>query len=610
MEDENVFADYHAKLNQLRQSGIIQGFRIDHIDGLYDPAEYIKRLRNLVGIDTYVVAEKILEEKEQVQQHWEIEGTSGYEFLAFANQLFTNRAGARKILGFYKTLVPGLPTYKELVAQNKRLILQEHMAGEWENLTTFFYELGLASSYSKDKIKEAIGLLMLCFPVYRIYPSTLPLAEEDSKIVRSAFAAARSLESDCADELNYLESLWTEPSDGKYKEASLRFLKRLMQFSGPLTAKGVEDTTFYIYNPLISHDEVGDTSSRLGISVSDFHRKMINRQKYLPLSLNATATHDTKRGEDARLRLNVLSEIPDEWIENVQHWMEIGQQFTTRLGDRVAPEVNEMYFIYQSLLGGFPEDFKVSDDFAERIQTYLTKVMREAKVNSSWEKPDEAYEKACLDFVTRILHDEERFLKSFIPFVTNVTRLAGIYSLAQTLLKITLPGIPDTYQGTELWDLSFVDPDNRRPVDYALRTAILKEMKGIEEKGRDVLLDFVFRKQPAGAGKLFVTWKALNFRRRSGHLFVKGDYIPLEVSGGSTTGFAFARNLESRWALIVIPLGVAGKDSQNDDSYIDLPGDAPSTWKNIFTGDIVKTEGRLFLRPAFGKFPVALLYND
>jgi (1->4)-alpha-D-glucan 1-alpha-D-glucosylmutase len=608
MEDETVFSDYHTRLHQLRESGIIQGFRIDHIDGLYDPAKYIRRLRNLVGIDTYVIAEKILEEREQVQHHWEIEGTSGYEFLALVSQLFTDKAGARKILGFYKTLAPGLPTYKELVLQNKRLILQEHMAGEWDNLTAFFYALGLGASFPERKIKEAIGLLMLSIPVYRIYPESLPLQGEDLKIIQSAFNAARSLESDCADELNYLESLMTTTTDKKRCENALMFFKRLMQFTGPLTAKGVEDTTFYVYNPLISHDEVGDAPSRLGISVPEFHMKMINRQKNLPLSLNATATHDTKRGEDARLRLNVLSEIPDEWTEKVQEWMKMNQKFVTHLGDRAAPEVNEVYFIYQSLIGGFPEDFKANEDFIERIQAYLTKVMREAKVNSNWEKPDEIYEKACLDFVAGILRDEDEFLKSFIPFAMQVAKHARVYSLAQTLLKITSPGIPDTYQGTELWDLSFVDPDNRRPVDYTLRIALLNEMKANQQKGVDELLRFVSGKEYLGAAKLFVTWKALNFRKSSDHLFVKGDYVPLNVSHADNA-IAFARNTGNQWALILIPLNLSRTSVSMNTEYVVLPEGAPFNWKNLFTEEIIQTEGRLLLKSAFGKFPVALLYN-
>lgn len=602
MEDENVFKDYHAYLHQLRREGAVQGFRIDHIDGLYDPTEYIRRLRNLVGIDTYVIAEKILEEREGIPAHWEIEGTSGYEFLAHVSQLFTDRIGARKILGFYKTLVPGIPTYKELVLQNKKLILKEHMAGEWENLVRLFSELGLLQSFPRQKMKDAIGLLMLSLPVYRIYPDALPLQDEDLKVFQMAFATAQSLASDCGDELSYLELLFTTPSQPDVEKEILRFLRRLMQFTGPLTAKGVEDTTFYVYSPLISHDEVGDSPSRLGISIPEFHHKMIERQKRIPLALNATSTHDTKRGEDARIRLNVLSEIPDEWITNVQHWLKINQKFITGLGStKTAPEVNEIYFIYQSLVGGFPSDLRVTDEFIERIQSYLTKVMREAKVNSNWESPDEAYEKGCLDFVSGILHDDE-FLKSFVPFVKKVMKLAGVYSLGQTLIKITAPGIPDIYQGTELWDLSFVDPDNRRPVDYSERASLLRKMMSLTD---DELLKFFNEHREDAVPKLLVTWKALNFRREHDAVFIKGDYLPIEITV-ENAALSFARKYEDQWLVVIVPLSIE-KTLMGD---VLLPEGAPSTWKNIFTGENLSSTNRLSLDKILADFPVAMLYSN
>jgi (1->4)-alpha-D-glucan 1-alpha-D-glucosylmutase len=517
--------------------------------------------------------------------------------------LFTDRIGARKILGFYKTLVPGLPTYKELVLQNKKLILKEHMAGEWENLLRLFSELGLLPSFARKKIKDAIGLLMLSLPVYRIYPDTLPLQGEDLKVFQTAFATAKGLESDCRQELDYLESLFTTSSNPADETKILRFLRRLMQFTGPLTAKGVEDTTFYVYSPLISHDEVGDSPSRLGISIQEFHRKMIERQKHVPLALNATSTHDTKRGEDARMRLNVLSVIPDEWIDHVQHWLEINQKFTTVVGTKTAPEVNEIYFIYQSIVGGFPSDTVVTDEFVERIQTYLTKVMREAKVNSSWEAPDEAYEKAALDFVAGILHDEE-FLGSFVPFVKNVMQQAGVCSLGQTLLKITAPGIPDTYQGTELWDLSFVDPDNRRPVDYAERISLLEKINSFRQ---DLdALNFLNEHQHDGVAKLFVTWKALNFRKTHDHLFIKGDYVPIELTG-ENNALAFARRSETQWVLVIVPLDSSA--TSNSAHELILPEGAPSNWKNILTNKKLSSTDRLSLVEVFADFPVALLYS-
>ena len=270
--------------------------------------------------------------------------------------------------------------------------------------------------------------------------------------------------SDYREELNHLRDLFTGVQKEEQSRRILTFLRRVMQFTGPLTAKGVEDTTFYIYNPLISHDEVGDSPAPLGMSIQRFHEKMLARQANTPLSLNATATHDTKRGEDSRIRINVLSRIPDLWKTHVIQWLDMNKSFRTNINGRTVPELNDEYFIYQSLLGGLPEDFNITDEWIKRVEAYLNKALREAKVNTSWSEPDDAYEKGCEKFLEEIVKKDSPFLSSFIPFAKTVFDHAMVYSLSQTLIKLTAPGIPDIYQGCELWDLSFVDPDNRRPV--------------------------------------------------------------------------------------------------------------------------------------------------
>jgi (1->4)-alpha-D-glucan 1-alpha-D-glucosylmutase len=606
MEEQSVFDDYHSFIHGLYKNGLIQGIRIDHIDGLQDPLTYLERLRALFGPDCYIIAEKILEAKEGLPQKWPIEGTSGYEFLSYVSQLVTNRKGARQLLSFYKGLIPNLPDYKELVVKNKWLILENYMAGEWGNLVQMLSATVDLKDQDQSRMKMALGWLMVSLPVYRIYPEDLPLKYENREVLHEAFQRALTSGKEYQPEIEWLRDQLLEGSD----QGVLHFLKRLMQFTGPLTAKGVEDTTFYVYNALISHDEVGDAPSSLGISINEFHRKMGNRQSTTPLSLNTTATHDTKRGEDARIRLNVLCDYPDLWEATVTKWLEANRSFKTKTAKGVlAPTVNDEYYIYQSIVGGFPEDFQVSEEFVERVIAYQTKVLREAKVNSNWSDPDTAYEEGCHSFIRNILSHETTFLQTLVPLLQKITILSLRYSLAQTLIKITAPGIPDTYQGGALWDLSFVDPDNRRAVNFDKRYAFLQQL--IEKSSRDENLLFAYLEDHRAEGieKLFLTWKALNFRKSNADLFTKGNYTPLQTSGDEVVTVAYARNFKSKWVLIIIPLRIKDKTDQLDlatgDELI-LPENAPTLWRNVFTGEVMTAESRITLADRFNRFPVTM----
>lgn len=613
MEDDRVFDEYHTFLHQLYAEGLIQGVRVDHIDGLRDPATYLQRLRALFGKDCYIIAEKILESKEQIPADWPLEGTSGYEFLSFASQLMTNRSGAKTLLSFYKELVPGIPPYHELVKKNKRMILEKYMQGEWDNLTVMFETLGLQGDFNKQRMRDALGAFMIALPVYRIYPESVPLKGEELKIINEAFGKAMGDNPELRSELNYLQSLFTNVEAGKSSKDILSFLQRLMQFTGPLTAKGVEDTTFYVYNALISHDEVGDAPSSLGISIAEFHRKMQLRQASTPYSLNATATHDTKRGEDSRLRLNALCDFPEQWTALVKKWISFNQKFHKRTSKGIlAPTINDEYFIYQSILGGFPADFVVTQEFLERIQTYYVKVLREAKINSDWAAPNEEYEQACLDFIRQILTPESEFLKTLTPFLAELIKLANRYSLAQSLIKISAPGIPDTYQGAGLWDLSFVDPDNRRPVDYETRKRYLQEIHDKEAESNSVLFSYLEDHRLEGVEKLFVTAKALNFRKGNPDIFSEGSYVPLQLTGKDMVTVSYARNHNNRWALLVIPLRAKAEHPSEDieaNDEVVLPDGAPTLWKNVFTGDVYNVDKRLPVGEVCKNFPVALLTN-
>jgi (1->4)-alpha-D-glucan 1-alpha-D-glucosylmutase len=614
MEEKEVFDEYHVLIKKLYDADLIQGVRIDHVDGLQDPGAYLQRLRKLLGPECYIIAEKILESKESVPSGWSIQGTSGYEFLSFVSQLITDRDGARKLLGFYHELVPDLPPYQKLVADNKKRILQHHMRGEWENLVNDFESLKLSNGFTKESIKNALAAVMISLPVYRIYPQHLPLDGVEKDVMSEAFQKAKEQALENVEEVRYLQKLMVDGEE-RDKKQILKFEKRLMQFTGPLTAKGVEDTTFYIYNPLISHDEVGDAPSTLGISINSFHAKMIQRMKTNPLSLNATATHDTKRGEDARMRLNILSEIPEIWMRHVAEWMQLNRQFRREGSD--APSVNDEYFIYQSLLGGYPQNFKVDDEFLERVNAFLTKAFREAKQYSNWSDPNEEYEAAALEFLTALVGEGSLFRKSFGSFVEVISKYSHLYSSIQVLIKVTAPGIPDIYQGCELWDLSFVDPDNRRPVNFNTRKEILESIKAKEKDGPLALLSYLQANRGEGFEKLYVTWRALNLRKQYAAVFELGDYIPLQGTGSDQLVVAYARQYKNTWVVLVAPLAIA-KNMQVDQPYADdpderkyviLPENSPRKWRNILTLDEIAADGKLYLFEVFKDFPAALLIN-
>jgi (1->4)-alpha-D-glucan 1-alpha-D-glucosylmutase len=616
MEEQFVFDEYHTFLHSLYRDNLIQGLRIDHIDGLKDPLQYISRLRKRFGENCYIIAEKILESKEDIPEHWPLQGTSGYEFLAYINQLMTSRKGAKELLSFYRELMPQLPSYKELVRTNKQLILEKYMAGEWENLTRIFIQSGLNNSSEPGRIKKALEMFMIALPVYRIYPDKFPLRGHDISVLNYAFERARTQEPALKPELDLLQSLFTGKSEnGSAYPVRLSFLQRLMQFTGPLTAKGVEDTTFYVYNALVSHDEVGDSPHTLGMSVSAFHQTMAGRQQTTPLSLNATSTHDTKRGEDARLRLNALCEFPEQWKNFVRQWMTMNKKFHTRMpSGNMAPGINDEYYIYQAIAGGFPEDGEVTEEWVERILAYYTKVLREAKVNSDWADPNQAYEEACHTFIRSIVRPGSEFMESFESFISKVIVRANLYAMAQVLIKVTAPGIPDVYQGCELWDLSFVDPDNRRPVDYKKRMDLLSALGQKEEQGQAILFSFLEDQRRTGVEKLFVTRKSLQFRQANPRFFTEGAYVPLQTTGKETITVAYARKLDDQWALVVVPLSVRSNSEKNpsdvpDTEEVILPEEAPQVWLNVFTGEEVRTEGRMVLSEILGRFPVALLRN-
>ncbi|ELR73638.1 Malto-oligosyltrehalose synthase [Fulvivirga imtechensis AK7] len=606
MEKQEVFDRYHEMIRRLCNDGLVQGLRIDHIDGLFDPEGYLQMLRTAVGPEQYLIIEKILEWEETLPLRWPIQGTSGYGFLATVNHLFTDFTKEQAFNTYYREIYPELPDYEELVYEKKRFILEERMSGELDNLLLLMEDLQLVPDKKthKQPLKEALGSFLAAFPVYRIYPREYPLTSGQTEVIKHAYQKAKDNLPAHEKTLDFLLSVFLGKA-GKRAADMQYFLQRCQQFTGPLAAKGVEDTSFYIFNQLISHNEVGDSPHVFGIRAEDFHRRMLLRNKHFPHSINATSTHDTKRGEDARMRINVVSEMPEQWFAKIHEWMNTNASL--KKSEKV-PDSNEEYFMYQALLGAIPSNIDLDELFTERTSDYLLKVLREAKVHSSWSEPDEQYEQEVLGFAEAILkHDP--FLKSFLPFVNKAIHFGALYSLGQCLVKITAPGIPDIYQGTELWDLSYVDPDNRRPVDYGLRASLLQQM----EEGNRKYIDMLTNHLQDGRIKMYTIFKALQERRANEKVFREGEYIPLE---SAENALCYARVNDEAWYIIMVPKLLTAICNDNQlpvgdviwkDMSIALPDEFPQRWVNVFTNEEIQGDPKLYLSEALRHFPVALL---
>ena len=588
MQDEHVFKVYHEFIDELLKEDVFQGLRVDHIDGLYDPETYFARLREMAGEDIYIVVEKILEEGETVPYEWPVEGTTGYDFLAQVNNLFTNKKAKKEFTKFYESITGDDKTIERQIRQKKAGILSESMAGELENLYTFFLELELATEEELDRLKpgalkDAIGQLLICCPVYRFYGSRLPLDHSYAWEMKEVFKEINVVKT-LKDAVKLLkEVLLNKPKDGEedYINRATQFYLRCMQLSGPLMAKGVEDTLMYTYNRFIGHNEVGDAPSAFGIGKKDFHQLMRQRSYSLPVSMNGTSTHDTKRGEDVRARLNVLTDLPEEWLAKVKEWIKLNTDLTGGL------DPNDEYFIYQTITGSYPMPGMPNDNYSGRLQAYLEKSLREGKVNSNWSDPDMDYEQLVKDFIIAILDEQSEFWKSFSAFYVKVADFGILNSLSQLMLKFSLPGMPDTHQGTELWDLSLVDPDNRRPVDYLLRDSMLKEIEGLAIKD-------LWAERDNGKIKLSVLHTLLKEVAQSQNLFVEAEYIQLKVKGKYAGNlFAFARREGMDWWITIVPLhlahlcakeGVELQDIDWQDTVVELPERASFEWKSLLTG--------------------------
>ncbi len=628
VEEVKVFHKTHTLIAQLVDEGIFTGVRIDHIDGLYNPAEYLERLREKIG-DLYITVEKILELTEDLPGNWQIQGTSGYEFLNYVNGLFCDTVNEEKFDIFYTNLTGVTAPYHRLAAEKKSLIIEKNLAGDVENLAQRLKRIAgqtrSGSDFTAYGLKRALSEVLALFPIYRTYIESDVVSETDRQIIHDTIAVAKQHVPLLLRELEYIESILLQTDEGHLtddqKAERLRFVMRMQQLTGPLMAKGIEDTLLYVYNRLLSLNEVGGNPSHFGISPAQFHAFNQHKVQHWLHSMNTTSTHDTKRGEDVRARLNVLSEMPDEWAEHVKRWAAMNVSKKVREHGRTIPDRNDEYFLYQTLIGSFPFTEAEFPEFVDRLKDYVIKAVREAKVHTAWLRPDSDYENGFSTFVETLLKapDASEFLSKFRPFQAKIAEYGILNSLSQVLLKNTAPGVPDLYQGDEFWNLSFVDPDNRRPVDYEQRTAALKQLKAKLPHEPLALIDHLFETRATGTIKLFLTYQLLQARKTFVDLFQQGDYQPLEVVGELQQHvIPFARTYKGQMAIAIAPrffttlvqpgerpLGAAvWKDTQ-----IVLPSGSPSTWTNAITAQSMQSQESIAVGDALQHFSVALLVS-
>jgi (1->4)-alpha-D-glucan 1-alpha-D-glucosylmutase len=603
MELEPVFAGAHARVFQMLRDGEIEGLRIDHVDGLYDPKSYLKSLREHIEAPFYLVVEKILAPHESLRGDWPVEGTTGYEFLNLGLGVLVDSAAEAAFDETYRVFADASEDFETVARLGKLRILENEMASELNALGRIAARLARQSPMTADLtralLRRAIKEIIASFPVYRAYVDFDGAPDDaDRRDIIWAIARARRADPEVhGSAFDFLQSVMlaetaNPPTQEISRMAALRLAMRLQQFSGPVMAKGVEDTAFYRYNRFLALNEVGGAPDRFGLAPLLFHKANQARAERWPSAMLTTATHDTKRGEDVRARLAVISEMPEEWRRNVVAWSRL---LRARRGDvegKAPPDRADEYLLYQMLVGAWPVDMLETirpeplEAFLGRLHGAIEKSLREAKRRSSWAAPNAEYEAATQSFAREaLLPESSGFLSSFLPFVQRVAQLGVQNSLAQTVMKLTSPGIPDIYQGCELWDFSLVDPDNRRPVDYALREQALAEISGALDNGRAraALFERLTRDWGDGRIKLATTALLLDMRRRDPELFAKGDYQPLTLEGERADwAFGYIRAFEGRRLAVLIARFPAQREAEPDwDAGVSLP---EGVWRDAIRG--------------------------
>ncbi|HTR35531.1 MAG TPA: malto-oligosyltrehalose synthase [Bryobacteraceae bacterium] len=642
VEIPDVFQARHEIIIKLVSEGKVSGLRIDHIDGLHDPQLYLAYLQSAVSDATgqpfYIIVEKILGRDESLPPDWSACGTTGYDFANALNDLFVDSTGLRLLRQTYARFTGEVVPFAEICYARNKQVLWRLFAGEVNALGHHLGKLAAQDRHARDvplsELMVALIEVTACLPVYRTYIRSYEVSPGDRASLTQILdlARRRTTENEVGtpafEFLRRVLLLEPESYAQDQKGEYLRFVMRWQQFTGPVMAKGLEDTAFYVRHTLISMNEVGGDPLRETdpLDAAGFHAFQQTRAECWPYSMNTTSTHDSKRSEDVRARINVLSDIPAEWEKHLYRWRRWNRGEKQQIEGVAAPDPHEEVLIYQTLLGAWPLTAEDSNGFHDRLNAFLIKAVREGKTHSDWLHPNEGYESALLKFLDGILSGEAtaRFRDDFSSFQETIAWHGALNALSQVLIKTTAPGVPDFYQGSELWTLNLVDPDNRRPVDFAKHAALLEELRRQTIDGLAAQLKDMLTNWKDGRIKLYLTDRALDFRRAHADLFRDGAYVALAAEGSrSGNVFAFARRKEELWCLTVAPLRTAdltkskgaplGKAVWRETSLL-LPEDAPVHWRNVLTNEaltcVAGSRKSLPLAAILKKFPVALLVSE
>ncbi len=671
VERADVFADTHRLAFQLLNEGKVNGFRIDHPDGLWDPPGYFNRLQAeafrqhldlpddqqeaaltqfaarenpSARLPLYVVVEKILSEREPLPVDWQVHGTTGYDFMNAVNGIFIASENEKAFDAVYKRFTGTPHDFEALVAECKARTMQASLSSEINVLGRELERINEQNRRYRDftlnGVTDALREVIACLSIYRTYIRTDEVvSERDRRYLQKAITTARRRSPQTSASIfEFMHTILLLKNLREFPEAEqariVAFVMKFQQVTGPVMAKSVEDTAFYLYNRLVALNEVGGQPDVFGVSVEAFHRANQQRLAGWPHAMLGTSTHDTKRSEDVRARLATLSEIPGEWNAALNRWKRLNAAHKTLIDDAEAPDRNEEYLFYQTVIGAWPFEPYSEADFAtfrDRVAAYMLKAAKEAKIHTSWLNPNPDYDEALRRFIEGALDNKRknRFIDDILAFQRRIARGGLINALAQQLLKLTVPGVPDIYQGTELWDLSLVDPDNRRPVDYAIRARSLTELNtalDAPDLDRLALVRDLRATAADGRIKLFVTRSVLAYRQAHPALFSDGDYVPLRATGSAAAHLCgFVRRSENEALLVATPRLVAGLGSLENASpdlqglegtRLILPSELTNKpLRNLFTGESVtpsaeNEESWLDAAALFREFPVAILVSD
>jgi (1->4)-alpha-D-glucan 1-alpha-D-glucosylmutase len=634
MENPEVYAHTHRLIGRLIAEVKLHGLRLDHIDGLLDPGGYLAHLKDWAAERTetfYVVVEKILARHERLRADWPVAGTTGYDFTNLVNGVFVDADGKQAMDRTYRRFLDRSADFDEILYACKLLVIDTILASELNRLASGLDAISerhwSTRDYTEERLRAALREVVACFPVYRTYVTDRGVTPEDRRDIDWAIEQARkSYAGPDPEILDFVRAALTTDltswSPAFDRDEILRFTMRFQQYTGPVTAKALEDTSFYRYNRLLSLNEVGGDPRQFGVSVSAFHHLMQERAKSWPNAMSALSTHDSKRGADLRARLNVMSEIAPEWNQRVRRWATLNRFKRGKVAGDPAPSPNDEYAIYQTLLGAWPIELVGGttpekaeiEAFCERLKGAVLKSIREAKRRTSWSNPNEAYESACMRFIERLLEIERPnpFLEDFVTFQQRIAWLGALNGLSQTALTLTAPGVPDLYQGSDLWDLNMVDPDNRRPVDFESRRQMLAECMVDEASRRQLVRNWLAHWRD-GRIKLALVSALLRCRRRHADLFREGSYEPIAIDSPHLIAFA-RRNGDQ--ACVVIA-GRLFARLMRDSSFYDGTAlwaglqvevrELPASLTNVLTGQAFSSAAGLNVSDVLADLPVAVL---